>query len=83
MALSDLCAILTGMKRYDPTDIEQKWQVIWERDGTYTVDLDDTSKPKYCWLACCGHHWCEYSYRSWTYVSIFRHQGARQASAGV
>ena len=47
VALSDLCAILTGMKRYDPTDIEQRWQAIWERDGTYTVDLDDTSKPKY------------------------------------
>ena len=35
------------MKRYDPIEIEQKWQTIWERDGTYAVDLDDTSKPKY------------------------------------
>lgn len=35
------------MKRYNPTDIEQKWQATWERDGTYVVDLHDTTKPKY------------------------------------
>lgn len=35
------------MKRYNPTEIEQKWQATWERDGTYEVDLHDTSKPKY------------------------------------
>lgn len=35
------------MKRYNPTDIEQKWQQKWEEDGTYRADLDDTSKPKY------------------------------------
>lgn len=35
------------MKRYNPTDIEQKWQDAWERDGTYAVDLHDTSRPKY------------------------------------
>lgn len=35
------------MKRYNPIDIEQKWQAKWEADGTYTVDLDDTSRPKY------------------------------------
>lgn len=35
------------MKRYNPIEIEQKWQSAWERDGTYTVDLDDTTKPKY------------------------------------
>lgn len=35
------------MKRYNPTDIEQKWQAIWEKEGTYTVDLTDHSKPKY------------------------------------
>jgi len=35
------------MKRYNPTDIEQKWQDKWEKDGTYTVDFSDTSKPKY------------------------------------
>ncbi len=35
------------MKRYNPTDIEQKWQQKWEDDGTYVVDLDDTTRPKY------------------------------------
>ena len=35
------------MKRYNPTDIEQKWQQTWEREGTYVVDLADHSKPKY------------------------------------
>lgn len=35
------------MKRYNPTEIEQKWQQKWEQDGTYTVDLSDHSKPKY------------------------------------
>lgn len=35
------------MKRYNPTEIEQKWQDKWERDGTYVVDLADHSKPKY------------------------------------
>ena len=35
------------MKRYNPIDIEQKWQEIWEKDGTYTVDLNDHTKPKY------------------------------------
>ncbi len=35
------------MKRYNPTEIEQKWQNQWEKDGTYTVDLADHTKPKY------------------------------------
>ena len=35
------------MKRYNPTEIEQKWQHQWEVDGTYTVDLHDNSRPKY------------------------------------
>ena len=35
------------MKRYNPTDIEQKWQQTWEQEGTYVVDLADYSKPKY------------------------------------
>ncbi len=35
------------MKRYNPTEIEQKWQDVWERDGTYKVDFSDHSKPKY------------------------------------
>jgi leucyl-tRNA synthetase len=35
------------MKRYNPSDIEQKWQETWEKEGTYTVDLNDHTKPKY------------------------------------
>lgn len=35
------------MKRYNPTEIEQKWQDTWEKDGTYETDLSDTSRPKY------------------------------------
>jgi leucyl-tRNA synthetase len=35
------------MKRYNPTEIEQKWQDTWEQEGTYVVDLADHSKPKY------------------------------------
>ncbi|MFZ1360568.1 MAG: leucine--tRNA ligase [Candidatus Saccharimonadales bacterium] len=39
------------MKRYNPIDIEQKWQATWEADGTYEADLDDTSRPKYLGLS--------------------------------
>lgn len=35
------------MKRYNPAEIEAHWQATWERDGTYTVDFNDTTKPKY------------------------------------
>jgi leucyl-tRNA synthetase len=35
------------MKRYNPIEIEQKWQDAWDKDGTYQVDFDDHSKPKY------------------------------------
>lgn len=35
------------MKRYNPTEIEQKWQEQWEKDDTYKVDLTDHTKPKY------------------------------------
>ena len=35
------------MKRYSPTEIEPKWQQIWEQNGTYKVDFSDHSKPKY------------------------------------
>lgn len=35
------------MMRYNPKEIEQKWQDKWEQDGTYTTDLSDHSKPKY------------------------------------
>ncbi len=35
------------MKRYNPTEIEQKWQKTWEENGTYKVDFSDHTKPKY------------------------------------
>lgn len=35
------------MRRYNPSEIEQKWQNRWEEDGVYATDLGDTSKPKY------------------------------------
>ena len=39
--------ILRSMKRYNPTEIEKKWQDKWEADGTYVTDLSDTTRPKY------------------------------------
>jgi leucyl-tRNA synthetase len=35
------------MKRYNPTEIEPYWQQKWEQDGTYEVDFNDHTKPKY------------------------------------
>ena len=35
------------MRRYNPTEIEQKWQNKWEADGTYAVDFNDTTRQKY------------------------------------
>jgi len=34
------------MKRYNPKDIEPKWQKIWHETSTYSTDLD-SDKPKY------------------------------------
>lgn len=34
------------MKRYNPKDLEPKWQKIWDDHGTYVADLNST-KPKY------------------------------------
>ncbi len=34
------------MQRYNPKEIEPKWQKIWDESGTYTADLG-SSKPKY------------------------------------
>lgn len=34
------------MRRYNPKDIETKWQKTWEKQGVYEVDLG-SSKPKY------------------------------------
>lgn len=35
------------MQRYNPIEIEKKWQEKWDKDETYKVDLSDTTKPKY------------------------------------
>jgi len=35
------------MKRYNPIEIEKKWQQTWDEKGTYTVNLSDHTKPKY------------------------------------
>ena len=45
--MSGIFAIITDMKRYNPTEIEKKWQDKWEADGTYVTDLSDTTRPKY------------------------------------
>lgn len=34
------------MKRYNPIEIEPKWQTIWDENETYKVNLD-SDKPKY------------------------------------
>jgi len=34
------------MKRYNPSEIEPKWQNIWDETGVYTADLT-SQKPKY------------------------------------
>ena len=34
------------MRRYNPKEIEPKWQRIWDETGTYTTDLK-SDKPKY------------------------------------
>ena len=37
---------MKGMKRYNPNEIEPKWQKIWDEKQVYSVkDFDD--KPKY------------------------------------
>ena len=45
--MSGIFVIITDMKRYNPTEIEKKWQDKWEADGTYVTDLSDTTRPKY------------------------------------
>ncbi len=35
------------MKRYNPVEIEKKWQKVWEDNQTYKVDFSDHTKPKY------------------------------------
>ena len=35
------------MKQYNPSEIEGKWQEKWEKDKTYSPDLDQAKKPFY------------------------------------
>ena len=37
----------TRVERYDPADIEPRWQARWEELGLYRTDLHDQSRPKY------------------------------------
>ncbi len=37
-------------ERYNPAEIERKWQQRWREEGLYEVDLHDDSKPKYYFL---------------------------------
>ena len=34
------------MKRYNPKELEPRWQKVWDNDGIYVADLD-SKKPKY------------------------------------
>lgn len=34
------------MKRYNPKEVEPKWQAVWDQTGVYTADLG-SDKPKY------------------------------------
>ncbi len=36
--------------RYNPQEIEPKWQARWREQGLYEVDLADDSRPKYYFL---------------------------------
>lgn len=35
------------MKEYNPSEIEKKWQNIWDEDATFKANDSDKSKPKY------------------------------------
>ncbi len=35
------------LERYDPRQIEPRWQAHWESLGLHTTDLSDASKPRY------------------------------------
>ncbi len=34
--------------KYNPTEIEKKWQERWEKEGTYHVDVSDATNKLYC-----------------------------------
>ena len=35
------------LERYDPREIEPRWQAHWESLGLHTTDLTDTAAPRY------------------------------------
>ena len=35
------------MRRYEPSEIEPKWQAVWERDGVFRAADDDDGRPPY------------------------------------
>ena len=35
------------MQRYNPIEIEQKWQNFWRDQRTYEVDINDLAPKKY------------------------------------
>ncbi|HEY8439382.1 MAG TPA: leucine--tRNA ligase [Candidatus Limnocylindrales bacterium] len=37
----------TRVERYDPAEIEPRWQRRWDELGLYRTDLQDTSRPRY------------------------------------
>ncbi len=37
----------TSIPKYDPSEIEKKWQKIWDSEKTYQPDLDKAKKPFY------------------------------------
>ena len=34
-------------KRYDPKESEPRWQRVWEEEGVFRFDRDDTERPIY------------------------------------
>ncbi|MGI8928486.1 MAG: leucine--tRNA ligase [Candidatus Limnocylindrales bacterium] len=43
----DMRARESQIDRYDPSEIEPRWQARWEELGMHKTDLDDTSRPPY------------------------------------
>jgi leucyl-tRNA synthetase len=37
----------SNIDRYDPSEIEPRWQARWDEMGLYKTDLDDESRPPY------------------------------------
>ncbi|MDP8299610.1 MAG: leucine--tRNA ligase [Candidatus Tantalella remota] len=36
------------MQRYNPTEIEEKWQKKWKKEGLFKVDVKETANKYYC-----------------------------------